>query len=77
LFFHASILTLTIIYKTLRGNFQAFEGALLYGSEQRITQLEKWLNEYCKFLRKPTYHKDFRSLKNLKKMILEKKETVA
>ena len=48
-FFHACILTLEIIYKILRGNFQAFEGALLYGSEQSITQLEKWLNEYWKF----------------------------
>jgi uncharacterized protein YutD len=65
--FHASILTLEIIYKILRGIFQVFEGALLYGSEQSITQLQKWLNEYCKFLCKPTYHKELKSLKNLKK----------
>jgi hypothetical protein len=62
--------------QTSEGNIRAFKGVLFYCSEQRSTQLEKWLNENCKILCKPTYDADIGSLKNLEKLTKIRKKGI-
>jgi hypothetical protein len=65
--FRAHFITLQNIYKYLREHFQTFKREFLNCSEKSITELEKWLNEYCKTLRKPTYDADVKIPKSLEK----------